>query len=323
MQKIYLMAGFFLFVGKNLANAQEMDKAKVEADMKAAKTVSEYDSTKKWKLGSTFTAGFSDIGLSNWQGGGQQATTLTTLFTGYANYKNGKHAWDNYFEGGYGMTYLKDQKEIPFRKTDDRLILTSRYGYQMKKSIFASALVDFRSQFAPGYKFEEDVDKKLTEVLISDAFAPAWLVGSVGMEYKPSSTFYFFASPITSRITIVNNKELSEIGAFGVDPGKKIRSELGAYTNSKLTFSLMKNISLQTTLTMFMNYKTPALIDVFWDNNLLLTVNKYVTVNFSTNLIYDDDIRFLRKVGNNDEPTLGPGIQFRRVLSVGLVYKLI
>jgi hypothetical protein len=321
MKKIYLMAGFFL-LWKSSAQAQEIDKAKVEADLKAAKTVAEYDTTKKWKLGSTFTTNFSDMGLSNWQGGGQPATTLNTLFTGFANYKSGSHAWDNYFEAGYGLTRLKGQ-QFPVRKTDDRFIITSRYGYQMKKSIFASALLDFRSQFAPGYVYQNPVTKEVEEYLISDLMSPAWLVSSIGVEYKPNNAFYLFASPVTSRITIVNNQDLADIGAFGVTQGKRMRSEFGAYLNSKVTLSLMKNISYQTTMTLFMNYKTPALIDVFWDNNILLTVNKYVAVNFSTNLIYDDDIRFLRKVDGNSEPTLGPGIQFKRVLSVGLVYKLL
>lgn len=321
MKKMYVSAGLFL-LGTGLALAQELDKTKVEADLKAAKTVSEYDTLKKWKTGSTITASMSDIGLSDWQGGGQAATTLTTQLTAFANYKNGKHAWDNYLEAGYGLTRLKDQK-YPVRKTDDRFILTSRYGYQMKKTMFASALFDFRTQFAPGYLYQDPKTKEVVEILISDLFSPAWVVGSVGMEFKPDKKFYFFASPITSRITIVNNKELSDQGAFGVTPGKKMRSEFGAYMNSKLSLDLMKNVSYQTTLTLFMNYKTPKLIDVFWDNNLMLTVNKFITVNFATSLIYDDDVKFLRKVDGKSEPTKGPGIQFRRVLSVGLVYKLL
>ncbi len=318
---MYLIAGLFL-LWKSSAEAQELDKTKVEADLKAAKTVSEYDTLKKWKTGSTITASMSDIGLTDWQGGGQAATTLTTLLTAFANYKNGNHAWDNYLEAGYGLTRLKDQK-YPVRKTDDRFIFTSRYGYKMQKSMFASALFDFRTQFAPGYLYQDPKTKEVIERLISDLFSPAWVVGSVGMEYKPNDKFYFFASPLTSRITIVNNKELSDAGAFGVSPGKRLRSEFGAYMNSKLSLNVMKNVNYQTSLTLFMNYKTPDLIDVFWDNNLLLTVNKAITVNFSTSLIYDDDVKFFRKVSGNSEETKGPGIQFRRVLSVGLVYKLL
>jgi hypothetical protein len=124
-------------------------------------------------------------------------------------------------------------------------------------------------------------------------------------------------------MTIVNNKTLSDQGAFGVSPGKNLRSEFGAYMSSKLSLDLMKNVNYQTTLTLFMNYKTPALMDVFWDNNLVLTVNKMISVNLSTSLIYDDDVKFFRKVSGNSEETKGPGIQFRRVLSVGLVYKLL
>jgi hypothetical protein len=66
-----------------------------------------------------------------------------------------------------------------------------------------------------------------------------------------------------------------------------------------------------------MNYKTPQLIDVFWDNAILMSVNKLIQVSFNTNLIYDDDIKILDKNGKT-----GPKIQFKHVLAVGLVYKL-
>jgi hypothetical protein len=66
-----------------------------------------------------------------------------------------------------------------------------------------------------------------------------------------------------------------------------------------------------------MNYKTPRLIDVFWDNSILMSVNKYIQASFNTNLIYDDDIKILDSDGS-----VGPRIQFKHVLAVGLVVKL-
>ncbi|MCK7540534.1 MAG: hypothetical protein MZV63_61400 [Marinilabiliales bacterium] len=41
--------------------------------------------------------------------------------------------------------------------------------------------------------------------------------------------FTLFLSPLTSKNTFVNDDLLSAAGAFGVEPGKKFRSELGAY----------------------------------------------------------------------------------------------
>jgi len=43
--------------------------------------------------------------------------------------------------------------------------------------------------------------------------------------------FPAFLSPLTVKMTIVNDDILSAAGAFGVEPGKKFRAELGAYAN--------------------------------------------------------------------------------------------
>jgi hypothetical protein len=48
-----------------------------------------------------------------------------------------------------------------------------------------------------------------------------------------------------------------------------------------------------------------------------MSVNKYIQASFNTNLIYDDDIKILDSDGS-----VGPRIQFKHVLAVGLVVKL-
>jgi hypothetical protein len=296
----------------------ETNKELVEESYKKAKVVDEKpDSLKYWKLGSTFTTTFTNVGLRNWQGGGQSAVTLGSLFTGFANYKRDKAKWNTFLEMGFGLNKLASG---PFRKSDDRIVLTSRYGYELKKSFYATALYDFRSQFAPGYLYDVPVDTNKTgNKLISDFFAPAFMVTSLGAEFKPNDNFFVMFSPVTSKLTFVMNQQLADEGAFGVTPGKNIRNEIGAYMASTAKFKVMENIGFQTNLNLFMNYKTPALIDVFWENFLIMTVNKYVTINFSTSLIYDDDIKFER-VG---KPGIGPDIQFRHVTAVGLTFKLL
>ena len=130
--------------------------------------------------------------------------------------------------------------------------------------------------------------------------------------------FYAMISPLTSKMTIVNDDFLSSKGAYGVTPGSKTRSEFGAYLNSAFKYKVMSNITYQTNLNLFMNYKTPELIDVFWDNTLLMSVNKYIQASINTNLIYDDDV----KIASKDGLSKGPKVQFKHVLAVGLVVKV-
>jgi hypothetical protein len=73
---------------------------------------------------------------------------------------------------------------------------------------------------------------------------------------------------------------------------------------------------------------TPQNIDVNWDNLLSMKVNKYITANVSTSLIYDDDIDIQEsnadgspKLNSEENPIVGPRTQFKYVIAVGFQYK--
>lgn len=308
-------------------NVNEVNKADVDKLKASVSGVEKPDSAKNWKFGSNLNVNFTNTGLVNWQGGGQDALTLTGIYTGFANYSNGDNEWASRLEMGYGITRLGGGgggTAAVLRKSDDRFIFSSKYARMLNKHWGFAGLLDFRTQFDKGYKY--DVDVKDTEgnvvgkedVFISNLLSPAFTVASLGFEYKDGDMFYVMASPLTSKITIVNDKILSDAGAYGVDPGKTVRTEFGAYINSSFKYKLMDNILYSTNLNLFMNYKTPRLIDVFWDNNLTFTINKFIQTTFTTNLIYDDDIKIL----NKDGITSSPKIQFKHVLAIGIAIKL-
>ena len=324
MIKSYFLIPAFL-VGWSVfgQNVNELNKADVENAMKVKLVEGKPDSLKRWKTGASVNVNFTNTGLVNWQGGGQDALTLTGIFSGFVNYVQEDNQWSNLLEMGYGITRLGgSDSPVKLRKSEDRFVFTSKYTRSVNKNWGFAALVDFRSQFDKGYKYDVlvktgDGRDSLTDEFISNILSPAFAVASLGFEYKQGDKFYAMISPVTSKVTIVNDKVLSDAGAYGVAAGKKIRSEFGAYVNTMYKTKIMTNISYQTNLNLFMNYKTPRLIDVFWDNALLFSVNKFIQASFNTNLIYDDDIKILQKDGST-----GPRVQFKHVLSVGLVVKL-
>ena len=144
------------------------------------------------------------------------------------------------------------------------------------------------------------------------------------MDYKPTSYLSVFLSPITSKTTIVTDTKLSNTGAFGVEPGEKVRSEFGGYVRADFTKEIMKNVKLNSTLALFSNYiEEPENVDVNWEMLVLMKVNKFITVSLNTKLIYDHDIDIVKDTngdGNND--VNGPRTQFKEILSVGFSYKL-
>lgn len=188
----------------------------------------ESQDTSYWKKGGTAALTFSQTSLSNWSGGGDNAISTNAQLNLFANYTKAKNAWDNTLKLEYGLLKQGDQG---VRKSIDKIDFVTKYGHQASKKWYYSALLDFKTQFAKGYNYAKSEDE--SDVKVSNFMAPAYILLSLGMDYKPNETFSAYISPITGKTTVVNDDDLSDAGAFGVDPGDKIRTEFGAL--SKLT----------------------------------------------------------------------------------------
>ncbi len=280
------------------------------------------DTIMGWKRGGVAAINFSQTSLTNWAAGGLNSLSLNGLFSGFATYKQAKSSWDNLLEIGYGL--IKQGSE-GYRKTDDKIELTSKFGREAFKNFNYAALLNFRTQMSPGYKYPG------TENKISDAFAPAYLLFALGLDYKPSTYLSAFIAPVTVKFTFVTDKVLSDAGAFGVKPGETSRSEIGGYlrviyTRSDFKGEFLRNVAFTTKVDLFSNYRDhPQNIDINWETLIALKVNKYISVSFNTNLVYDDNVK-VPVDRNGDgifEPTEAPGprTQFKEILGVGFSYK--
>lgn len=264
---------------------------------------------KNWKTKLETNLGFSQTALSNWAAGGENTLAANGLFNYFADYSKGKFTWNNYFGAAYGI--IKQESFADWRKADDKLAFTSKAGIYAWKNWDYTALVDFKTQFAEGFKYPND------SVYISKLFAPAYLQASIGLNYKPADYFSLFLSPIGTRFTFVNDQRLSDEGQFGVTPGDKMLFQAGASLNAMFKKDLFKNINLMSKLDLFSNYlKNPQNIIVNWENLLQLKVNKYISTSIGAHLIYDDNIVSKDKEGN----PIGPQIQLKEGFTVGFAY---
>jgi len=299
-----------------------------EKDLKSQNS----DTTNGWKTGGVFGLNGTQVSLTNWAAGGQSSVSINGLFNLYANYKKGNSTWDNNLDLGYGII---KQGGGDWIKSDDRIVLTSKYGQKATKDWYYAGLFNFKSQMAPGYNYPND------SVKISDFLAPGYFLGAIGMDYKPSANFTVFISPITAKLTVVGNSSLADAGAFGVDPaefnalgvktkdGASTRLEVGGYIRMMYKRQVMENITYQTNLDLFSNYSDePSHIDVNWDNLLTMKVNKFINASVSTSLIYDHDVKITEtksdgtiKTDSNGNPLIGPRTQFKYVIAVGFQYK--
>jgi hypothetical protein len=272
------------------------------------------DTLEGWKKGGVISLNIAQTSLTNWAAGGQNSFALNGLFSAFANLKKGNTTWENSLDVGFGI--LKQGSEDT-HKTDDKFDFVSKYGRKAFGDFYYSGLVNFKTQLAPGYK-EPDYENK-----ISDIFAPGYLLAALGLDYKPSPYFSTFLAPITGKITFVADETLSNEGAFGVTPGEKTLTEFGGYfrivySRNDFKSDFLKNVSFTTKLDLFSNYaKNPQNIVVNWDVLLALKVNKFLSANITTQLIYDDKIR-VPVTEDGVERSVGSLVQFKEILGIGL-----
>jgi hypothetical protein len=229
--------------------------------------------------------------------------------------------WVNSLDLGYGL--LK-QGGSGYMKTDDKFDFLSKYGYEAFKNFYYSVLLNFKTQMAPGYKYPDKTNK------ISDLFSPAYLLLALGLDYKPSDHFSAFIAPVTGKITFVTDQKLSDAGAFGVKPGNKSLTEFGGYlraiyTRNDFKSAFLKNVTFTSKVDLFSNYlEKPQNIVVNWETLIAFKVNKFLSANVNTQLVYDDKIKVpFDRNGNGTIETgesIGSLIQFKEILGIGFSY---
>ena len=308
--------------------------AQVDATEKDLRTKAKgaSDSTAKWAKGGIFNLGFGQTSLHNWAAGGLNSYNFNGLLSLYANHSSGKLAWDNTLDLEYGAIKQFNQGKADsssWVKNSDRIELNSKLGYEAGGNWYYTALLNFRSQMAPGY---DATGKKA----ISDITSPAYTTFALGMDYKPNKNFSVFISPVAYRMLYVSRENLRS--TFGIKDIKDAQGnflgygaprldEFGAYL--KMNYKKeepfgIENVNFQTDLALFSNYlNDPQNIDIYWNTIIGLKVNKYITATIGTNLIYDNDVTVntgkLRADGVTEE--VGPRIQFKEALTVGFSIK--
>lgn len=271
-----------------------------------------------WTTGGLFNLNFSNVTLKNWAGGGESSVAFGSKFIYFANYEKGKTTWDNSIDLAYGITRLGDSDQ-EFKKTDDQIILISKFGHQLSKHWFASALIDFRSQIANGFLYSPDTNdlSKETATLTSRFLSPAYALTSVGAEYRFKKIFSAFLSPATGKTTIVLDEDISNAGLYGVEAGENIRNEFGALVKLNFKKEIVKNVTFLTDMNFFTAYDNSfGTIDVNLIATIDFKINDFLSAMYSINLVYDEDVDLVR-----DDGTVGPATQYKDVLNIGLVYK--
>jgi Protein of unknown function (DUF3078) len=261
-----------------------------------------------WKKGGQFNLNGGINTLDNWAAGGDEFAMNVNAFVNlYAFYKKDRNAWDNNLDMAYGLV---NTSSLSTRKSADLVDFYSKYGYQLSKKWYAGALFNLRSQFTKGYTY----DNTGAKTKVSNFFAPAYILTSLGLDYKPTGYFSVFISPITSRWVVVTDDSL--VTKYGIATGKNVRNEIGAFLSANFNKEISKGVNFKSKLDLFSNYKkNPQNVDLFWTNLLSTKIARIIDLSVGLDLIYDDDIRVFGPLKT------APGLQRRFFVGFGYVKK--
>ena len=261
-----------------------------------------------WVLKGVTGLNMSQTAMANWSAGGENSIAGNAYLNASLTHKKGNWLWVTNMVLDYGLSKTKSQG---MRKSSDKIGLSTQLGYSTDNVWFYTLMGDLNTQFAKGYDYPDK------EHQISNFFAPAYSNIALGMEWRPKSNYSLLLSPVSTKMTFVTDDYLSDLGAFGVDPGDDFKIEGGAFVKARAELPVMENVNLITTADFFTPYsKDFGNIDVNWDVLISMKINKVLSATINTTLKYDNDV----KTFDDNGVKKGAKVQFKEVLGIGLAY---
>ena len=237
------------------------------------------DSISNWTKKGTFTLLFNQASFSNWIAGGENAVSGTVSINYDFNYKKGDWAWDNKIITKYGISNISGTGS---RKTDDQFEFNSLVSKKASTNWSYSFFANVRTQFTTGYDYSLP-EKKAT----SDFFAPGYITIGPGVIYKNSDYFNINIAPATTKATFVSD-DFS--GQYGTEIGETSLYQLGFYTSIYYKATLMDNVTVENIFNAYANYlEEPQNIDLNYQINFVMQINKYLSTNLNLHMIIDDN----------------------------------
>lgn len=319
--------------------AQAINEAPAAAETLAPKP-------KYWANSLSTKLDFGQTFLNNWAAGGYNTYSLRAFIDGNANYAKDEISWTNRLQLDYGFLYSADKPVL--QKSDDRIYLESKFGYNVAKNLFLSAEYNFKTQFSPTYNYPTPPSKADGSALgdgesyttadwthfrtiKSALFAPAYTNLALGIDYKPLKWLSVNFAPVTGGFVIVEDARLRKSYSMKLkkeyenetniidDYYRSSNFEFGAQLKVDIKVNVNDNFKYTSQILLFSNYlDNPQNIRVNWDNRIEWQLAKYFSLMLTTNLIYDDKVMiYSEKDGQTHQR-----IQFKESLSFGFVYTI-
>lgn len=304
-----------------------------------------------WNKGVSLSVHVGQGGSRNWAPGAEKFSLWTAAsLTAFANKDSKKCYWDNNIQLNYGFVnthslgFRKTDDKIDFTTKPGLHLFGQKLGVAL--------LVNFRSQFYDGYNYNylnQGLKRKISSFMApgylhvapgfdwkpSKSFSVllAPIAGKFTFVSNKAFSYSFQGGIIPDEYQTdgsgIYEKPLAV--NYGVDPNKEARTEFGTFLSANFQREILKNVFYRTKLDLFAGYTKrreffgpnfsdsrlvdefhPERVDVYWTNSILMKVNRFLSVSYDFDLVYDDDIRMFGPNGNV------AATQFRSMLGVGV-----
>ncbi|MDR3286035.1 MAG: DUF3078 domain-containing protein [Prevotellaceae bacterium] len=306
MKNLSYLLFVFLFAGHFSVMAQA-DSGNVSAGKEEKKDTTKVKPT--FAFSGNPSLNFTQTSFSNWSAGGANSVAGVAMAALKLIYTETKFTWETTLDMAYGLTY----QEKDFLKNNDKIDFSTKFGLKSSKKWYYSLAFQLKTQFDKGYKTYPPPDKsKYT----SKFMAPGYAIASLGMDYKPTSELSFMLSPFSAKCTFVLDTMLSNRGDYGVHPGKKSLSEIGSLIKATYSKKFKSKSTINSSLELFSSWLNNfGNIDISWEFDWNIKINKWFSSRIYSKLLYDDDIRIKDATTGKE---LGPRLQFKQMLGLGI-----
>jgi len=254
----------------------------------------EIDSTKVegWKKSGHTSLMINQTAFSNWVSGGENSIAATLSVNYNINYYKNGWSWDTKIIGSFGINKNSDSKY--FKKIDDRIEINSLIGKKFIEKFSFSSFLNFKTQFAKGYKYTNASDEIEIREETTRFLSPAYLQIGVGVYWKENNSLWVNMAPVTGRLILASKKFTDNLEDgeeyFGVPKGEISRFELGASVSAYYKFEVIENIQLEQRINLYSDYLEQAEnIDVDYTITAYMKINDYLSTNLIIQCLYDDN----------------------------------
>ncbi len=232
----------------------------------------------------------------DWSKGGENSLAWTLNHDGLFVYRKDRFFGLIEFKTAFGQSKLGSQQ---VRKTEDRLQLETTMRLRLKKYLtpFISNLI--QTQFAPGYRYNKDpVTGAEAREQISDFWDPAYVYQSLGLVTIPTKG-------VSIRLGVAV-REIFTRRFHNYSGGDWVQVDSGLELVYDFNRNVAQNTLIKSNFRLYSAFNDFQEVNIVWDNQLILKINKIFSANAKAMLIYDPEVIKTMQI----QEILGIGINY-------------